>query len=194
MPVQAALRAHALFQLHHLGHASSSGAGSALRLHGHRCTALFQPRLTLHTLFTAALQLRRLGDFSVVDEAGIAEPVESVDYSKSKLFLSGGCRCPLLLACSLRAARLRMAACCFELASWSQPLSLPPQPPWHVASRTMFAHFPVPSSPPAGVVYPKDGPTNKQTGRRCERFGPLESFTLDLSDKKLVQVGNHTCC
>lgn len=36
------------------------------------------------------LQVRRLGDFSVVDEAGIAEPVESVDYSKSKLFLSGG--------------------------------------------------------------------------------------------------------
>ncbi len=49
------------------------------------------------------------------------------------------------------------------------------------------------ASPPsdphlAGVVYPKDGPTNKETGRRCERFGPLESFTLDLSDKKVVQV------
>lgn len=44
------------------------------------------------------------------------------------------------------------------------------------------------------MVYPKDGPTNKQTGRRCERFGPLESFSLDLSDKKLVQVGNRTCC
>lgn len=38
------------------------------------------------------------------------------------------------------------------------------------------------------MVYPKEGPTNKETGRRCERFGPLESFSLDLSDKKVVQV------
>ena len=32
---------------------------------------------------------RRLGDFSVVDEAGIAEPVEGVEYAAGKLFLSG---------------------------------------------------------------------------------------------------------
>jgi hypothetical protein len=41
----------------------------------------------------------------------------------------------------------------------------------------------------AGVVYPKDGPLNKETGRRCERFGPLTSFSLDLTDKKAVPVG-----
>ncbi|EFN59321.1 hypothetical protein CHLNCDRAFT_137706 [Chlorella variabilis] len=72
-------------------------------------------------------KLRRLGDFSVCDEAGIVEPVESVEYCQGKLFLSG-------------------------------------------------------------VVYPKEGATTKETGRRCERFGPLESFSLDFSDKKGVQV------
>ena len=59
-----------------------------------------------------------------------------------------------------------------------------------------------PACPPAGVVYPKEGATTKETGRRCERFGPLESFSLDFSDKKGVQVGDaaavhaavqHTC-
>lgn len=70
---------------------------------------------------------RRLGDFSVADEAGIAAPVEGVEYTKSQLFLTG-------------------------------------------------------------VVYPKEGPTNKETGRRVEKFGPLESFSLDFSDKKGVQV------
>lgn len=34
-------------------------------------------------------KLRRLGDFSVCDEAGIVEPVESVEYCQGKLFLSG---------------------------------------------------------------------------------------------------------
>ncbi|PSC75867.1 DNA (cytosine-5)-methyltransferase 1-like [Micractinium conductrix] len=70
---------------------------------------------------------RRLGDFSVVDEAGIAEPVEGVEYAAGKLFLSG-------------------------------------------------------------LVYPKEGPTTKETGRRLDKFGPLTSFSLDFSDKKGVQV------
>jgi hypothetical protein len=39
------------------------------------------------------------------------------------------------------------------------------------------------------MVYPKEGPTSKEAGRRLDRFGPLDSFSLDLSDKKAVQVG-----
>jgi hypothetical protein len=39
-----------------------------------------------------------------------------------------------------------------------------------------------------GVMYPKEGPTNKQTGRRVEKFGPLKGFSLDLSGKT-AQVG-----
>jgi hypothetical protein len=45
----------------------------------------------------------------------------------------------------------------------------------------------------AGVVYPREGATNKETGRRCERFGPLTAFNLDFSDKKGVQVVHLGC-
>lgn len=100
------------------------GAGGAQRLHSHRCTAPFQPCLTLHTLFTAALQLRRLGDFSVVDEAGIAEPVESLDYSKSKLFLSGGCRCSTLAPCALPGCAWQPAAVSCSAPVGSIPAAL----------------------------------------------------------------------
>lgn len=54
------------------------------------------PCVLVHDLQTEAGQgwsnkLRRLGDFSVADEAGITEPVESSEYSKSQLYLTGGC-------------------------------------------------------------------------------------------------------
>lgn len=55
--------------------------------------------------------------------------------------------------------------------------------------RTSPALHPTLHPTPAGVVYPKEGPTNKQTGRRVDKLGPLESFLLDFSDKKGVQVG-----
>ena len=35
-------------------------------------------------------KLRRLGDFSVCDESGIPEPIESLEFAQKKLFLSGG--------------------------------------------------------------------------------------------------------
>lgn len=38
------------------------------------------------------------------------------------------------------------------------------------------------------MVYPRDGPTTKDTGRRLAKFGPLKSFSLDYSDKKEVKV------
>lgn len=132
---------------------------------------------------------RRLGDFSVADEAGIAAPVEGVEYTKSQLFLTGealparrSCGPPPAArpACSLTVAAHIPCACAQLLAllspqpDCSQPLAPPPG---------------CPARPPPGVVYPKEGPTNKETGRRVEKFGPLESFSLDFSDKKGVQVG-----
>lgn len=138
---------------------------------------------------------RRLGDFCCVDEAGIAEPLDWVDFAKSKLFLSGG-------ACALR--RLRTSV---PLATAHAPrrTGTPPKgtalrqrasPPAAPRAATRppnaptAAHPPVLSSPPAaGVVYPKEGPATKDTGRRLARFGPLESISLDYSDKKEVQVG-----
>jgi hypothetical protein len=70
-----------------------------------------------------AAPTRRLGDFSVADEAGSAEPLECIVYSKRPLFISG-------------------------------------------------------------VVYPRHGHADKDTGRRLERFGPLRSFSLDLAGKE----------
>ncbi len=46
--------------------------------------------------------------------------------------------------------------------------------------------------PGAGVVYPKEGATNKETGRRVEKVGPLKGFSLDLSGK-VAQVGGAPC-
>jgi DNA (cytosine-5)-methyltransferase 1 len=70
-----------------------------------------------------AVTARRLGDFSVVDEAGSPEPLESSLYSQKPLFL-------------------------------------------------------------CGVVYPRDGPATKDTGRRVERVGPLRAFSLALAGKE----------
>lgn len=44
------------------------------------------------------------------------------------------------------------------------------------------------------MVYPRDGATTKETGRRLERFGPLTALTLDYSEKKEVKVGGLLAC
>ena len=38
----------------------------------------------------------------------------------------------------------------------------------------------------SAVVYPAQGPTNKITGRRVERLGPIRSFSLDCSGKSVA--------
>lgn len=77
-----------------------------------------------------SVKTRRVGDFIVVDEAGVPEPIEALQFSQKELFLSG-------------------------------------------------------------VIYPAQGPTNKTTGRRVERLGPLRSFSLDCSGKTAA-VALHT--
>jgi DNA (cytosine-5)-methyltransferase 1 len=77
-----------------------------------------------------AIKTRRVGDFVVVDKAGVPEPIEALQFFQKDLFLSG-------------------------------------------------------------VVYPAQGPTTKETGRRVELIGPLRSFSLDCSGKE-VAVSLHT--
>lgn len=35
----------------------------------------------------------------------------------------------------------------------------------------------------SGMIYPREGPVTKDTGRRLEKFGPLRSFSVDLNGK-----------
>lgn len=57
--------------------------------------------------------MRRLGDFSVCDEAGISEPLEAVEFAQGKLFLSGAiCWKPCLtICCSGLTARMACVGC-----------------------------------------------------------------------------------
>ena len=134
-------------------------------------------------------KLRRLGDFSVCDEAGIAEPLESIDYAQKKLFLSGECLpCVEEVAVVLGGRRCMGGRPSWRLAGrWRATTTTRPSCPLTTCHSSLS--LPCPALPlPAGVVYPKDGPTNKETGRRLDKFGPLDSFSLDFSDKKEVKV------
>lgn len=88
-------------------------------------TALFETAAAMPSLKT-----RRIGDFIVVDKAGVSEPIEALQFSQKELFLSG-------------------------------------------------------------IIYPAQGPTTKESGRRVELIGPLHSFSLNCSGKA-VAVSLHT--
>ena len=88
-------------------------------------TALFETGAAMPSIKT-----RRIGDFVVVDKAGVPEPIEALQFSQKELFLSG-------------------------------------------------------------IVYPAQGPTTKESGRRVELIGPLRSFSLVCSGKA-VAVSLHT--
>ena len=119
----------------------------------------------------------------------MAEPLESVEYATKELFLSGAA--PLYrLYYGARSARMHIAGrsviglqrcpahCLHPLPSPStqSPPCLPP-------------HLLPPLPAAAGVVYPQEGATTKESGRRLDKFGPLASFSIDFSDKKAgVQV------
>lgn len=79
----------------------------------------------------------------------------------------------------------------FDIACWSKYRAVIRKPisPLKCAQPCDPLPLPLPYDPvPAGVMYPAEGPTNKQTGRRVDKFGPLKGFKLDLSGKA-AQVG-----
>lgn len=122
----------------------------------------------------------------MVDSEGHTEPIDSIEFAAKPLFISGerpglsglgGCSC----AAALHSATSHTG--CITLAHHFQKANHPPLSSPHSSHPT--ATF---CCLPSGVVYPKEGAANKDTGRRVDKFGPLKGFSLDFSGKA-AQVG-----